>query len=199
MANVPLDRIISTVQMRLPGTTTGGIQFEMFSVLDEFFTETGAWWDDVTFTTKANEDSYRVGVPAGQILRLSRVQDPDKRNVPATMEDLGVVVLKTIPSDPTKLTARLVLTVADPLTRDAYPLIPLQIATRYNQVLLEGVLGHMLSQSSKPYTNETLAVYHLKRFRNGMAQVRSAVRRANTEGAQAWSFPQAFAVRRKRP
>lgn len=199
MANVPLDRLISTVQTRLPGTTSQGIQYEMFSVLDEFLKESGAWTDTATFNTKVGEDTYRVAVPAGQILRLVRVQNSEKTNVAATMEDIGVVVLNRPASTVDKLSAKLVLTVADPLTRDAYPLIPLQIATRYNGELLDGVLGHMLSQSSKPYTNETLAVYHLKRFRNGIAQVRTAVRKANTEGAQAWNFPQGFAVKRKRP
>lgn len=197
MANVPLDRIIDTVQLRIPGTTKGGIQFEMFSVLDEFFEESGAWTDTVEVTTKQDTTAYRVGVPAGQIIRLASVVDANEQPVFATMEDIGTIDLAITPTALQKLTVKLVLNVADPLTRDAYPLVPQAITKRYNRALLDGVLGHMLSQSSKPYSNEQLAVYHLKRFRNGIAQARAATLRENTEGVATWAFPQSFRVRRR--
>jgi hypothetical protein len=196
--HVSLERLVNTVTTRLPGSTAMAVQLELFVVLDEFLQDSGAWTDKVTFNPSATATEYNLAVTAGQIVRLKGVVTADKAAVAATMAIPGVIELHApVGAGQGSLTAEFVLTVADPVTRDMYPLVPTWITTRYNGDLIDGLLGRMMSQPSKPYTNEQLAVYHLRRFRNAISKARADALLANTEGAQAWRFPQGFAVRRQ--
>jgi hypothetical protein len=197
MSNVPLDRIVTTASIRLVGALSTTILYELFSVVDELLKETGLWKDDLSFNTVVGKLNYNVAAPAGQILRLSYVTDAGGGSQWATMPTPGQIILGLAPATVQAYVATVVLSVVDPVTRDAYPLLPKWIATKYNGVILDGILGHMMSQSSKPYTNEQLAVYHLRRFRSGIAVARADALHNHTEGNQSWSFPQAFATKRR--
>lgn len=197
MPHVSLERLIDTVTIRLPGSLAKTVQLELFSVLDEFLQDSGAWTDRVTFSPHATTE-YAVAVTAGQIVRLKSVEDIGKAGVNAIMPEPGVVKLAGPVSESQQpLTATFVLTVVDPVTRDMYPFVPTWITTRYNGTLVDGLLGRMMSQPNKPYSNEALAVYHLRRFRDGVGKARADQILANTEGAQNWRFPQGFAVKRR--
>lgn len=191
------DRILNTVQMRLTGVVYDAIKYELFPVADELLRESGLWTDDVSFNTTAGKTDYRIVVPAGQTLRLQGVKDANGHDVWGTLEMPHVLNLRDAPQDTEKYCATVVLSVVDPVKRDAFPLMPEWIVQKYNGVLTDGVLGHLMSQSSKPYSDENKAVYHLKRFRNGVAQARRDALTGHTENNQAWSYPQQFAVRRK--
>ena len=47
----------------------------------------------------------------------------------------------------------------------------------------------MMSQAAKPYSSERLAVYHMRRFRSGIAAARTDAMRQNAYRGQAWRFP----------
>lgn len=197
MPHVSLERLVDTVTVRLPGSLAKTVQLELFSVLDEFLQDSGVWTDVVQFSPHANT-SYSVAVTAGQIVRLKYVKDVGGSQIGATMPEPGVIELAgVIAEDHQPLKATFALTVVDPVTRDMYPLVPTWITTRYNGALVDGLFGRMMSQPSKPYSNEALSVYHLRRFRDAVGKARADAILANTEGAQNWRFPQSFAVKRR--
>jgi hypothetical protein len=84
------------------------------------------------------------------------------------------------------------------VSKDMVPLIPEWIIPTFYEYLLDGLLGHMMNQPNKSYSNDTKGVYHLRRFRDGMAMARIAAIRANTTGAQNWTFPQSFRTRNQK-
>ena len=62
--------------------------------------------------------------------------------------------------------------------------------------VLSGLLGRMMSQPAKPYTNMQLSVYHMRRFRDGIARAKVEAMHQNVYRAQSWRFPQTFARRK---
>ena len=198
MSNVPLDRIINTAQLRLVGTTVIGIKNELYSVCDEFCQKSGAWYDTVQFTAVPMVLGYTIMSPVGQIIRLKGVTNGGGSQMDAAFNLPTDLELAAAPAAADTYTAWIVLTVNDPVDRNSYPLIPKQLAIKYNSVLLDGVLGHMMSQQAKPYTDQNMAAYHLRRFRSGIAQATLDALKQNTEQNQAWRFPQGFATRSQR-
>jgi len=192
-----LDRIITSANLSLVGALPDTIKYELFGVADEFLQDSGVWRDTLQFTAKGSALEYRIAPAAGKIARLDRVETETSYRVPATMPIPGIATLHIQPSPGERFTAYVILTVNDPITRDAYPLIPQWVAEKYRGVFVDGLLGRMMGQPSRPYSNETLAVYHLRRFRNGIAGARADARREHLDGAQAWRFPQTFAVKRR--
>lgn len=55
--------------------------------------------------------------------------------------------------------------------------------------ILDGATGRLFSQPGKPYTNPKMAQYHLRRFRNGMAQARDMAQRQFTTAGHDFRFP----------
>lgn len=66
--------------------------------------------------------------------------------------------------------------------------LPRIALTHFYDALLDGALGRLYSHPAKPYSNSTLAAYHLKRFRNAIGMYAGAAKQGFA-GAQAWSYP----------
>jgi hypothetical protein len=197
--SLALDRLINDAMVRLPGALEDQIKRELFNTLDEFFTNSNIWREDISVTTEVGEDTYILGQSEpGTILRLMWLYDANQTPVNATMSEPGKLVLTNTPSAVMTLTATVSLTVTDPTTTDNFPLVPDWSADRYALNWLDGVLGRMMSQKSKPYFDKELAVFHWKRFSNAIALARAEAQHNNVFRVQAWRFPQTFAVQRRR-
>ena len=191
-----LERIMRGARMRLPGALDDVIREELFITLDEFLQRSSIWQEEVTFKVTPARKDYVVAASGGTIVQLFHVKNSNELNVVATMQEPATILLRHTPNADT-FTALVAKTVVDPTTRDGDPELPEWILTKYHSGILEGVLGRMMSQPAKPYTNERHAVYHMRRFRNAIAGASADARRKNMYGGQAWRFPQSFAVRRK--
>ena len=55
--------------------------------------------------------------------------------------------------------------------------------------LLDGLVGRMMSQPAKPYTNPALGLNHLRKFRNAISFAGTESVRRNVANSQAWRFP----------
>ncbi|RKX47794.1 MAG: hypothetical protein DRP64_00060 [Verrucomicrobia bacterium] len=55
--------------------------------------------------------------------------------------------------------------------------------------ILDGATGRLFSQPGKPYTNPKMAQYHLRRFRNGMAQARDMAQRQFNKSGNDFIYP----------
>lgn len=202
-------RLMNAVRSHVPGALDEQIRAIMFDVMDEFFQFTNVWQQDIPIDIVVNERHYDIA-PIGNadIIRLLGVwvaddtssTDPNhnlwKRCIPATMEVPGEVVLRnpvtSLPTTPYIFHVIVSLKCKDPVTKDGYPIIPQWILDKYRRDFFDGIVGNLMDQPAKPYSNQTLAVYHLRRWRNAMTGARIEVNRRNTYGAQAWVFPQSF-------
>ena len=97
------------------------------------------------------------------------VVNSDARPQWAVMPTPGELQLSVDPNAAQTFTARLALTISDPVTRDGYPEFPQWTYDKHSETMLSGLLGRMMSQPAKPYTNMQLSVYHMRRFRDGIA------------------------------
>lgn len=185
-----LDRLMTDARVRLVGALDSAIQLELFNTLDEFCKETRAWKEEISFNVDAGEVEYEL-VPAdyGLIVGLVEVVNSDGAGIAATMDSPGTLILNTEPQEGDSYTATVSLTVNDPVNRTGYAQFPLWILEQYRQGMLDGVLGKMMSQPAKPYTNERLATYHLRRFRSSLGMTRAVTHHQNVQNAQRWRFP----------
>ena len=67
--------------------------------------------------------------------------------------------------------------------------MPEQFATTWYEPIFDGCVGKLYSMPKKPWSNPQLAMYHLRRFRNGMAAARDATRHNHTSAETRFSFP----------
>lgn len=190
--NPNMTRLMDQARMRLPGALDAAILVELSSVMKDFLSETNVWLQDVTFTAAPNDSplSYSLYPFDGEATRLMKVKDASGRQVPANMLEPGVVTLQRAPAQEETYTATFAL--SSPTT-NSYPECPEWVLSKHYNIILDGLLGRMMSQIAKPYTSPAIAAMHLRKFRQGISLARTAANRENTYGAQRWRFPKTFA------
>jgi hypothetical protein len=207
MATDDLNRLMDNARIRLPGALDDTIKLELFSALDAFFQGSNSWYEDIDFnvvptTLSYAEDpsqfSYNITPSqAGSIIiRLIGVWDAQGFPQTAFMPTLGTIVLKNGPNEAQTYTARVVLTVSDPVDVDGYPTVPSWVLAKYGNEILDGVLGRMMSQLAKPYTSAQGALYHNRMFGKAVIAAKVETQHQNVYRGQSWSFPQTFNRRR---
>jgi len=203
MARQDIERFMNTARVRLPGATEDALQLEMFQMLDEFFKDTNVWMEDIDMAIPGNDIPgtiyYVVPSTPSVIDRLMWVFGVPADNktlrgepVGAVMQVPGELVLGFQPSSTVTYRVTVALSVQDPTQKDGYVSFPAWILAKYRLILLDGLLGRMMSQPNKPFTNAQMSVFHMRKFSTGKAQVRVEVARSNTFRRQAWAYP-AFA------
>lgn len=191
------EHFMNQARMKLPGASDLGIKAELYEALREFFEDTNAWTEVIPITVEADVTEYRLVVrEGGRVIRLIGVRDHNQSPISAFMPELGTVTLTNTPNTtpPSDWEVKVVKNVVLPTQRDDMPVAPDDLFVQYFTTLLDGVLGRMMGQSAKSYSNNQMSVYHLRRFRSGIVGARTAVKRMNTVGAQTWSYPQGFRV-----
>lgn len=194
-----LTRIMNDAKTRLPGALEDAVKRELFNVVREFFQDSNSWQQDIPFSVAANTTTYPIEPDGpGQINRLICVKNADGRTVGASYPSMCHVRLFCAPSKVETYTATVALTVIDPVTASAgMPQCPDWVFDKYGAGILDGVLGHMMSQPAKPYSSAQLALLHLRRFRSVVSMARIEAMHENLYRGASWQFPQSFAVRRK--
>jgi hypothetical protein len=194
-----LNRLMDNCRIRLPGVVDDTIKLELFSVLDDFFQNSNSWNEDITFAVTPGVLEYPI-TPSGvsRIIRLIGVANSDGQLVNAVMPHQDTVTLLISPNQTGVYTARVALTINDPLTRDGYPEYPDWVFGLYLDEITDGVIGRAMSQVAKPYSNERMAIYHTRRFNGGVARAKVEWQHKLVYRGQNWSFPQTFARRHSR-
>jgi len=191
-----LQQFMTQAAIKLPGSSTAGILAELYDVLKEFLADSNAWVEDIQFQATADVLSYLLSPASeGQIIRLVGVWDDKLIPVPAFMPvpDGQINFLHAPETTPTaKWTARVIKNVTLPTTKGNVPIAPDWLLRVYSVHILDGLLGKMMGQQSTSYSNSTMAVYHLKRFRAGIQIARTAAARANIVGGQEWAYPRGW-------
>jgi len=194
----PFDRLMDTIRPHLPGSMDNAIRQELFAVCEDFFTNTNVWKETLDFVLPANTKEVEIMPYTGRIARLISVTKDDipVNGVILTDPVQGTLLFPTEGPDAGDYVALVSLTVSDPISRDAYPIVPVDLMTRFWKDIMEGTVANMMAQPSKPYTNLALAAYHQSRYKGGTARARNAQLAGNTKNSQSWAFPQSFNRRR---
>lgn len=185
-------QLLNVAQTRLIGASVAGLKAELFDVLRELFTETGAWMEDVVVTVIANKQVYDVEPSSGRIIRLLGVFDQNLVPQPASMPQMGKIFFPFPYSIVQPMTVRVAKNVDGPFENKGVPVFPTVFLSEHGPVLLDGLLAKMYSHPNASYSNGGMAQYHGQRFRDGIAIVRAAAIRANSWGLNAWVYPQQF-------
>jgi hypothetical protein len=207
MALNPRDvaRLLNDLRIKLPGSSDRGIKQELWSVLFEFFQDSRSWRGEQYFYVTAGTQNYAIAPEdGGQIIELFYVHDGNQFPAAAFLPDFNHIHIRwpvqqttVVPSGPPPYPLSLTSpwkagyleNIAEPATQGELPVAPSWVLRVYREHILDGVLGKMMSQKNKPYSDPNLAKYHLARFRAGIAIARTAAMRQNTFGAQNWRFP----------
>lgn len=205
IAKQDFEQLMNQAKVKLVGASDVGLKGEFYDVLSEFFRDSKVWTQDITIAYQPNVQIYPLFVSEGIITDLVGVSDwgttvptpttptpPTATFIPALMPDFETLVLKNPPNISGFYLVTVGTNVALPTDRHMVPLAPDWLMPRYHLSLLDGLLGKMMAHPSKSYSNTDHSTYHLKRFRDAIAQARVQKLRANTRGAAAWRFPQQF-------
>lgn len=212
LAQQDVKKFLNQAAVKLSGASISGIKAELFDVLSEFFDVSSAWFEIIPVDGVAYQTEYAVAPSEGQIIRLATVlsnslfptnaaYEAAKAATPggnigkfipiaAVMPTIGTVCLQNLPNAPVAMRVVVTKNVVLPTTRDQTPIGPDWVLPVWGRYILDGVLGKMMSTQNKSYTNDTLGTYHLKKFQEGIARARTATLAQNTNGGQAWNFPQ---------
>lgn len=197
-----LEMFLNQARIKLPGSSDAGIRAEFYDTLKEFFEDSNTWTEDITLDPVANTQDYTlVPVEDGQIIRLVGVWDAKFLPIPAFMQNFASIHLLH-PPQPNQSAVpwmvRVVKNVTLPLTKDDLPVAPDWTLRVYSVTILDGLLGRMMSQMDKTFSDKERGVYHLRRFRTGIQIARTAQARQNTVGAQEWAYPRGWQNRTQR-
>lgn len=207
--------VFNQCRVELTGVSEALLKAALFETLDEFFRDTSCWKEELTInvappvstptTPQAWEQalSYSISPVEGQIIALDGVCNASGSPVAALLPMSGtaatglggadaIVLLQGLPSMAQQYTVYVTKTVALPLTRDNLPIAPAWVLQKWHLAAKAGILGALQNQKNKSYSDTVGAKYNLSKFRQFIANVRSATLRANTRGASAWRFPQTF-------
>lgn len=213
LATLDVAYVMNECRIKLTGAADSGIQQELWGVIKEFLQDTNAWIEHQKLLVTAGTQCYNV-VPrdGGQIIRLIGVVDGNRCPVNASMPNLGridvhqQINVTSVDVPPTNHTTAanhpwcfaIVKNIAFPATRDLLPIAPEFVLKVYSKAIIDGVLGKMMLQQAKSYTNKELGMYHLRCYRDGIGIARNDVWNQNMLGGQRWRFPNNFATHTQR-
>ena len=204
MQNASVTRIFDTARLRLPGATDGVMQLEFMNVVQEFCVTTSAWVDATDVRLEPNVNLYDLVPPDanGEIKRIVSVENADPQaprwTSPAWMPVPGVMQIDFIPQADQDIIVFVALQPSELGCKQNFPGVPDWFWTDYTKTLQDGLIGNMLVQPAKPYSNPQMGQFYLKRFISGMSAARIQADNGRRLGGQHWVFPQGFAVGRRK-
>lgn len=202
MSSLEYDRLIADVRPHVPGALDSAIEAELFAVLRDFLQRTNIW--RVIYQLEISPAELCCVIDPGRGVRLKRLinlfdaNDTVGRNWvwPAVMDEPPTIkLLQPVTSAATWLAEVSLYNAEACSPDDVRTTVPYWILADYFTTLRDGVVGNMLSQPAKPYTNAQLALFRLRSFNSGTARARAAVERRNVYNAQSWVFPSAGITR----
>lgn len=209
-ATPQIQRVFNNARVKLPGAVDDMLKLEFYNVLFEFFEGSNIWQETISLPVNTTTNIYDVDTcDVSQITRLMGIvtsQTYSSINVLGTMQTPGALVLKFVPNQADTYLVTVAKTIIDPVhikpTQSTVtdPLVygmpnyPEWVVDKYIQGFIDGLIGRMMSQVAKPYSNQQMAVYHLRKFQMWITTARNEANRQNVYGAQRWIYPQDYSV-----
>lgn len=193
------EQMMNQARFELTGASEAGLRSTLFEVIKEFMVDSQCWREciSVPVVSSPPTQTYSITPKEGIVNTLLGVWDAKFIPVAAFMQETGPNSVLFLVHPPANTVASpFVVDVAKapslPTDRDEIPLAPIWLLPNYSMHILDGLLGRMMDQPNKSYSNEGKAKEHLQRFRQGIAIAQVAAQRKMTGGAQAWSYPRGF-------
>jgi hypothetical protein len=179
-----------TLRIRLPGALDGGINLELFNVIDEFCRQATAYRETLSVPLVAGTAAYPITPADREILVLYHLRHPSLDARKAVFDD-GVLTLDPVPTaedaaDPLEVDVSLSPAYG---TGDPEDWLPPALYQRFHQALLDGVLSRMHGQAAKPYSDVRRGTFHGQRFRNAIRIATARAVAPHTQSPQTWRFP----------
>ena len=185
-----ITRLMRNLRVDVPGALDDVIKLKLFDAVSEFMDRSSVAYEEDTLTTVADEIEYDVSVTGPyQITRLLSLADTSGNEISATMDVPGVIKLTTPPSAGNIYTYTLAIKPIDPVDSDGYVQCPDWIIQKYRSIIEAGVKGMLFQMPNKPYSNERLAIYHMRVFNAGIGSARVDAARRNRYRSNQWAFP----------
>jgi hypothetical protein len=190
-------KLLGRAAVFLSGASSAQIRVQLFDVLDEFFNNSCCWLENIPVVVVPEVLDYPLTPVSGRIVRLVEVYD--QNNVPqqAAMPEIGTVHFLYPFNQVQTMMASVVKTVTDPFNCSP-PNVPEWLLPAYGLGILYGIVGHMMLHPGMSYSNPQMGNFYLQKFGDSINHAMVATTKMNKVGAQAWSFPQQFAVRGQR-
>lgn len=192
------EHILDQARVELPASSDAAIQHGLFDVFREFFHDSSSWTEDLSINIIPGTVAYDLVPLDGQIIRLAGVVDQNMILQPAIMPTIGTILFRSPYASAATFTATVVKNVVLPTGKEFVPTLPDGFLAVWGKDIVDGLVGHMMQQMGKPYSNQGIANYHLSRFRNAVAAARVAALRRNAFGVQAWAFAQDWKMKSQR-
>ena len=193
----PSDVWGTDLRMRLPSADSGAIDREVANTVQEFLQRSGALALTLDMDVTPGQDVYSYNtVPTQQIpidlsfggatglychqIRLEdgsilRLSDHRPRNLitssssPTVAWNSGLAgQFQVYPTPSSAMAGQKFICLLTLIMKSPISSVPEHVATWYYDVILDGATGRMMSHPKRPYSDPKLAVYYLKRFRNGI-------------------------------
>lgn len=187
-----IEEFMNQARVNVPGASDADIRGTVYNVFKEFFNDSSCWTYNIDLVAVEDQLDYDLVVPEGQIIRLAGVVDGDNFPVAALMAEYGTVNLKSALQAEADFTVTVILNTNLPVTKDGFPIVPDWVLPVWSVGILDGLLGAMMLQLGRGYSNKELGAYHRKRFRDAIARATVATLHRNTANAQAWTFPRSY-------
>jgi hypothetical protein len=191
-------------RIELVGASDAMIRMAMYDVFVEFFNDSKVWIEQIPGLLLPGVVLYQLvpgqpqslgdPMPAGKIISLAGVIDLNGIFITASMPQINTLQIQYPQSVTTPVFAVVVKSVDRPQDPDL-PDIPQSIMDKYEPGLLAGIKGKLMLQSNRPYTDIKNGTLQWQTFRQWVNIARVAAMRQNTNGSQAWAYPQNFRTR----
>lgn len=188
---------------RTPGVVRAVAKREFINCAREFYRQSGAWREVVESVFFADNDYQYTVVPENTESEVIQVTSVEVNGIPLTPKverplgdrydgtptmwyPTGLASIEIWPTpemydDEVRVRAILIPT-------DAAVTLPDVAYAKHYEALLDGTLGRLYGHPAKPYSNPTIATYHLNRFRNAIAEAAAEQKQGGFAG-QNWTFP----------
>ena len=151
------ERLMNQARVKLPGSSEEGLKGELFDVISEFFDVSNSWFEWMQIPIVAGQQEYTVNPQkGGMIIRLVCIFDTNMIVLPAHMAEIhppGADIWLTWPQNIAQTgNAMFIKNVILPNSRENIPDAPSWLLPMYERYILDGLLGRMMAQPSKAYS-----------------------------------------------
>jgi hypothetical protein len=188
----PSSRLISSVMSRLPGAKDSQIRLALFDVLQDACSRGHIWVEKVPYRLQVGFQVFPISQPQARIVMLVDAAHPqlDRRAISYSNEKIAIStdIAKLHTDDYLYLTLALAPSL-DLNMEDPQSWIPADLWNSKYTLLLNGVLGAMMLQTAKPYSNNGLGQFHNAIYSREMVASPLIDREGGLPVRQHWRFP----------
>lgn len=188
----PSARLLGAIRARLPGAKDSQTRLALFDTLQDACSRARVWTEQVPYRLVPGKQVFSVAQDKARVVTLLDVAHPvlDQRSVAYSDEKVAISVdIETLdPADYLYLTMALAPSL-DVDMDDPQQWIPHDLYASKYTLLLHGVLGTMMLQTAKPYSNTSLGQYHTQVYSRELNASPLKDREGGLPARQHWRFP----------